>query len=341
MLEHYKRRLSAQGSYIGEVIKKQSDMIMDETFKRDVACKKCFIDGELVYAKFFKHRPYTLNKFYIDYRVQFMTGVHYPVGTLIKIPDDIGNYNTWLIAGRDDDSQFVKYLVLKCNLVNDKEIKWIYKNTLFSSIGVLLTEQHRERESSDKINKYPESEREFWLPFTESAKKITYDTRFIISDNEITPLVYKVSGLRDRDPEGIFRVFLKRDKYVPEVDNFELRIADYYKSSNIPVTPPEDKSGTSVITCSGSSPLLKIGGSFRTLFATFYDNNGEVLSSIYPSWDFSLPEGKEDKFEIIIEEDEVKIRALKDYGLIDSFVEVHVDDENGGFYSSLRLEVVV
>lgn len=35
MLELYKKRLQASGSYMGEALKNQSDMIMNETFKRD------------------------------------------------------------------------------------------------------------------------------------------------------------------------------------------------------------------------------------------------------------------------------------------------------------------
>ena len=133
MLELYKRRLSQQGTHMGEALKKQSDMIMNETFKNDIQYKLCYIDGQPVDAKYITYTYYSISKDAVDYHLQFRPGVHYPIGKYIDIPDDVGNYNRWLIVGRSDELQFVKYNILKCNWT----FKWIIDGKIYECLGVL------------------------------------------------------------------------------------------------------------------------------------------------------------------------------------------------------------
>ena len=69
--------------------------------------------------------------------------MHYPVGTYVFIPDDdspdIGfydyqpddpfqdpNFNVnklWMIVGRDDATQFIRYNIIRCNW----NFRWVYK----------------------------------------------------------------------------------------------------------------------------------------------------------------------------------------------------------------------
>lgn len=55
------------------------------------------------------------------------------MGTYVDIPDDTGTYNRWLIVGRSDEPQFVKYNILKCNWT----FKWIVEGILYECLGVL------------------------------------------------------------------------------------------------------------------------------------------------------------------------------------------------------------
>lgn len=43
MFEQFKNRMSFNGNIMGEVLKNQSDAIMDATFTRDIAYRKCYI----------------------------------------------------------------------------------------------------------------------------------------------------------------------------------------------------------------------------------------------------------------------------------------------------------
>lgn len=133
MLELYKRRLKASGTHMGDALKKQSDMIMDKTFKNDIAYRVCYIEGKPVDAKYIVHTYYTISKDAVDYHLQFRPGVHYPIGTYIDVPDDVGEYHTWLIVARSDEPQFVKYNILKCNWT----FKWMDGDIVRECLGVL------------------------------------------------------------------------------------------------------------------------------------------------------------------------------------------------------------
>ena len=71
MLELYRKRLKTSGNYMGEALKKQSDMIMDNTFTRDIAYRKCYIDNQPVDAKYIVHTYYSISKDAVDYHLQF------------------------------------------------------------------------------------------------------------------------------------------------------------------------------------------------------------------------------------------------------------------------------
>lgn len=133
MLELYKRRVGNQGRHVGEALKKQSDTIMEQTFDRDIAYRICYLDGKPIEAKYITYTYYSISKDAVDYHLQFKPGVHTQIGKYIDVPDDTGAYNRWLIVGRSDEPQFVKYNILKCNWT----FKWIADGVVHECLGVL------------------------------------------------------------------------------------------------------------------------------------------------------------------------------------------------------------
>lgn len=156
MFDRYRDRMMAQGGQMGKALKRQSDMIMDATFTRDIAYKRCYIQdkdfifpeqtvegyrkaksvyaGKTVYdprkmpgfraidAKYLVNKYYNLSGDTIDYFLQFRPNEHgknenIRVGAFVFIPDDLGTYNLWLIVARDDRPQFPQFYVLKCDFL--------------------------------------------------------------------------------------------------------------------------------------------------------------------------------------------------------------------------------
>lgn len=156
MFDQFKNRMMAQGGQMGKALKRQSDIIMDATFTRDIAYRKVYLQdkdtifpeqtiegykqAKDVYAgktgydprKLSGFKPidakYLINKYYslsgdtIDYYLQFRPLEHgknenIRVGAYVFIPDDLGVYNLWLIVARDDRPQFPQFYVLRCDFL--------------------------------------------------------------------------------------------------------------------------------------------------------------------------------------------------------------------------------
>lgn len=141
MNDLFAKRMANRGLYNGDVLKNRSDQIMAQTFKNDPHTRPVHVynpDKEIdsfTYAKYQRSSNFSILKDRIDYHLQFMPKEHYPVGCYVDIPDDTGKLKTWLIVGRDDNAQFVKYSVLECNWT----LKWILNNTIYSQLGILRT----------------------------------------------------------------------------------------------------------------------------------------------------------------------------------------------------------
>ena len=159
MFEDFKARMARNGGRMGQVLKNQSDMIMDATFTRDIAFRKCYLlksgamfpaQNEIEYhkaknvffgrdkyepekmsqfeeidCKYLVHTYASLDKDAVDYYLQFRPNAHgsnpnIRVGALVFIPDDLGEYKLWMIAARDDRPQFPQWYVLQCDWL----LKW-------------------------------------------------------------------------------------------------------------------------------------------------------------------------------------------------------------------------
>lgn len=152
-LYNYKRMLTHQGRTEGEVRKRQSDIIMEATWDRDLQSKRCYIydyfhDDQKSKNKGMTYSPETtktpvdlkfiitqygsLSKDQIEYHVQFKPSWRFeepaymkeyetkfqaeiPIGAYVDIPDDQGIYHKWLICSKEIGNQFIKYSVLPCN----------------------------------------------------------------------------------------------------------------------------------------------------------------------------------------------------------------------------------
>ncbi len=312
MNELYKARLKAQGSYMGETLKNQSDTIMNETFTNDIAYRLCYIDGYSVDAKYIVHTYYSISKDAVDYHLQFRPGVHYPLGTYVDIPDDTNTYNRWLIVGRSDEPQFVKYNILKCNWT----LKWIYEEQTYECLCVL-----RSRNSYnsglwlDYYTTSPENQTQVWLPTNPITQTIDYNMRFLISDNTDRPIAWEVSKLEDLFPQGILKITLRQSLYNPNVDNKELMIADYYKSNIIPDPKPEEFLPIIMpdltITYSGK-PLVKVCGSYKAFSVN--SENFENFDPTKVSW--KIVGLNPEDYTTLLNLPVIKIKMSKDYSLI-------------------------
>lgn len=338
MLEHYKRFLKARGNWNGDAINTNSIQLMNATFKNDPAYRIATINNEKIEIKYFVSQKYSIAKDQVDYLIQFRPGVHYPIGTYIDIPDDVGDYHTWLIVGRNNEPLFVKYNILMCNWT----FKWIYKGKVHSCLGVIRSRNsYNSGVWTDYMVTSIENQISFWLPTNDSTNTIDYDQRFLICMNKEYPIAWSVTKREDVIPIGITKFTLKQDKYNPMEDNPDLMIANYYSTTLPPEELPETAVEKSVIiSYSGSMPNIKCGGSAKTFTATFYNSQKEELLDEVCNWDVEIADKYRDYLDIQVQDNQLKLKCKDFYEVIGEPITIHVSNKDNSCEDILKLEVI-
>lgn len=136
MLDSYKLRMAARGSYEGEARRMNSQKIMDASWMRDAATKPVYVkwvdsglpviddDDIPVYAKFNVKSYHNITGDEVAYLLQFRlddikSNPNIKVGSYVQIMNEVDEPEWWLIVHIDDRTQFRQFSILKCT--------WIYK----------------------------------------------------------------------------------------------------------------------------------------------------------------------------------------------------------------------
>jgi len=270
-LSDYQSYLLNNGRNISEVRKNQSDLIMNATFTGDTGYKKVYIlsptEGwNYEDAKYSKHATYSILKDAVDYYLQFRPKVHYPIGTYVFIPDDVDNDigfyeyepvdpfkdsnftvdKLWMIVGRDDATQFVRYNIIKCNW----NLRWIYKlkgerQILNCWCAIRSANSYTSGVWNADYMTQLDNITGLWLPDTYyifgdklynynlcDTRYIRHDERFILSNNTIDPHVFRCTKITDLSPQGLIKMTVKQTEFDEKVDNVSLMVCDYYDDDN-------------------------------------------------------------------------------------------------------------
>lgn len=144
--------MALHGENVSDSLRIESDDAMNKTFSNDLgyrACKLYSRNMELldpyVEIKYQYSQVYTINKDQVEYLAQFRPGYHPEkiyrdddgverLGFYLEIPDKNSGINEmWLILGRNDKNNFIRYNILKCNWT----FKWIKNGVIHSCLGIL------------------------------------------------------------------------------------------------------------------------------------------------------------------------------------------------------------
>ena len=309
MFEEYRTRMSRCGAYMGDTMRKQTQMIVDATWMNSVTTLPVcitevkqglppvyyYIDEfeDMIYAHFEKHKNYNVGGNAVDFKlvIQPHIAVERPdikAGSYVCIPDINNVPHYWLITYIEEDNGLIVCRIMQCNW----RLKWVDNNVIHECLGVLRGEAADSEglETAGYISTV-ESKAAIWLPSNEDTKSIGVNTRFLISDSGRTPpQAWKTSKILDTLPIGMTKITLVQDQFNQQNDNAELMIADYFEGAIEP-TPakpvpvdeePTVEVRTATISYSGSKPTLKVGGSWKTFAAEF--TNDSVMPK---SWSVS------------------------------------------------------
>ena len=358
MYEQFRNRMDRRGHYMGETMRKQSEAVVDALWMNSVSTRpvqvKVIDSGlpptyesvddfeEVLWAHFDANQKFNVSKDEVDYYLTFRPGEmkchpEIKVGAYVCIPNVDDELEWWLIVYIDSDNELRKANILKCNWT----FRWVYSGKIYECLGCQryvgsYNSGIYEQDRTTRVDNLYSA----WMPTNLDTQIIGYDQRMMISDEgRDIPLVFSVSKIEPTTPVGITKLKFVQSQFNATTDSKELGLADYY-TSPIEPTPnnPIPDMGTAAITYSGTTPTIKVGGSFKTFTAAFSGDGVAV-----DEWTISDEKGdiSGDTENYTIEHDgaKLKLKIAQNYNLIGKVLIVKVIGTDGST-TEIQVEVV-
>ena len=339
MFEHYKSRMAHRGANMSEMLRMQSNMVIEQTWDRDPNYRRVYVvkvdrglpkitkAHELIDVKFNVKTYSDIKTDEPSYWMQFRHGKEkrHPevdIGSYVYMEDEDGEWKWWMIQHLDERPQFRQYQILECNYT----FRWVAEGKIYSCLGVQRVQQSYNSGSWDGDRfTFVDNITSAILPTNNDTLTIGYNHRFMITDPRRTiPLVWAVSKIEDSTPIGITELKFTQETYSPTLDNKELLICNYYDSEIEPVVPDVEAeiTSTAAIAYSGTKPTIKIGGSCK-IFTPAFSEEFVTVSKWMVSDENGDVSGNEN---YIIERDGdlLKLKVALNYNLIGTVLIVQV-----------------
>ena len=358
MLESYRLRMAALGSYEGEAKRRSAQKIMDASWMRDPATKLVYVkwvdsglpvindDDIPVYAKYNVKSYHNITGDEIAYLLQFRLddmreNTNIRVGSYVQIHNELDEPEWWIIVHYDDRTQFRQFSILKCTWT----YRWVSqiggKRRIYECLGAPRKQNsYNSGVWLDYTTQTVENQEVMWLPTNEDTKTILYDTKFLKSSpGRYPPLKWTITKIEDSAIDGISKFTLAQDMFDPVKDNAEDMIADYYVSyvePELPGTEEVAKPNELEIVFSGS-PAVRAGGGSKK-FTIKERVEGELVEPTQKiTWrvDFN---GNETKLEYEDTGYVFKVKCLPYYDLVGQTFKIIAEGENSS--TSLVVEVI-
>ena len=345
MFDHYKSRMAHRGANMSEMLRMQSNMVIEQTWDRDPNYRRVYVvktnnglpkvtdEHELVDVKFNVETYQRLTSDEPAYLLQFRHGAEknnpdIAIGSYVYMEDEDGEWKWWLLVALDERPQFRQYHILETNWT----LKWVVNNTIHTCLAVQRYQNSYSSglRSGTRIAGVDDMTA-IWVPTNTSTQTIGYNQRFLISDiGRVPALCYEVSKISDTSPIGLIKFSLTQTTFNETADNVDLMIADYWGSH---VEPMEydvatEISGTAAITYSGASATIKVGGSYKTFTPAFSDEGVTVQSWLISDENGDISSDTEN-YTIKYSGDLLKIKVAQNYNLIGRVIIVQVVGTDG------------
>ena len=355
MFEKYKNRMAMRGSNMSEMLRMQSNMVIEQTWERDPNARKVYVvkvksglpevtaEHELIDVKFNIHTYANITSDEPAYLLQFRHGEEkrHPeigIGSYVSMQDEDGEWKWWLIVYLDERPSFRQYQILECNW----DLGWVVNNTIYHCLTVQRVQQSYNSGSWDANRTTAvDNITAIWMPTNDDTLTIGYNQRFLISDPRRAPaLAWSTSKIEDTQPIGLTKIKLTQETFDSTHDNAELMLADYYRNTVEPevINIEEQLKETASITYNGTKPEIKVGGSYKIFTPVFYNKDATV-----DKWMITDENGdvSVDTENYTIEYDGVKmkLKIAQNYNLIGKVLIVQVLGTDNSS-AELKMEVV-
>ena len=210
MFEAYKNRMAYRGKNMSEMLRMQSNMVIEQTWDRDPNFRQVYVvkvnsglpevtaEHELIDVKFNVKTYANITSDEPSYWMQFRHSEEklHPdigIGSYVYMQNEDGEWQWWLLVHLDDRPMFRQYQVLETNYI----FKWITDGKIYNCLGVQRIQQSYNSGSwsGDRFD-FVDNVTSCIIPTNSDSLTIGYNKRLIISDERrYPPLVYQVSKI--------------------------------------------------------------------------------------------------------------------------------------------------
>ena len=339
MFDHYKSRMAHRGHNMSEMLRMQSNMVIEQTWNNDPNARQVYVvkvtrglpmvtsKHELVDVKFNVDTYQKVGSDEPAYHLQFRHGAEKRnpdicVGSYVYMADEDGEWKWWLILGLDERPAFRQYHIAECNW----KFGWVSEGKIYYHLGILRQGSSTREVDENSYTSVVNGNVVAWMSTNIDTQLIDYKQRFLISDyGRKTPLCFGVGNIIDTMPLGITKFVLSQQTFDPAHDNAELMLANYYDSAVEPVEPDieTELAGTAAITYSGIAATIKVGGSFKT-FTPAFSNEGVTVQSWLISDENGDISSDAENYTIEYSGEQLKLKVAQNYNLIGTVLIVQV-----------------
>lgn len=355
MYDVYKHRMAARGNNMSEMLRMQSNMVIEQTWDRDPNYRQVYVvkvdsglpevtmEHELIDVKFNVKTYSDIKADEPSYWMQFRHGEEkrhseIGIGSYVYMQDEDGAWKWWMIQHLDERPQFRQYQILECNYT----FKWIAEGKIYSCLGIQRVQQSYNSGSWDGDRfTFVDNITSAILPANNDTFTINYNHRFMITDSRRPiPLVWAVSKVEDSTPIGLITLKFTQETYSPILDNKELMLCNYYSSEIEPevFTVEPVPHPTAEITYNGTAPTVKVGGSYKIFTPIFSDESVTVNSWTISDEDGDISADTEN-YTIEYDGNKLKLKVARNYSLIKKVLIVKVVGSDRSV-AELKVEVV-
>ena len=353
MFDHYKSRMAHRGRNMSEMLRMQSNMVIEQTWNNDPNARRVYVvkvnrglptvtdRHELVDVKF---NVDTYQKVGADepaYHLQFRHGAEkrnpdIGVGSYVYMEDEDGEWKWWMIVSFDERPQFRQYHIIECNW----KFGWVVNGKIYYHLGIIRNGSSTREADENSYTSIVNGNMICWMSTNAETQTIGHDQRFLISDvGRMPPLCYSVATISDSMPVGITKFVMSQSTFDQNHDNADLMLAGYFTDGIEPVEPDieQELSGTATISYSGTKPTIKVGGSAKTFTPVF-----SVEGTTVVQWFVSDENGDisgNTNYTIERDGENLKIKVGLNYNLIGTVLIVQVVGSDGST-AELSVEVI-
>ena len=154
MFESYKNRMAIRGKNMSEMLRMQSNMVIEQTWARDPNYRQAYVvrvnsglpeitaEHELIDVKFNVKTYQNITSDEVAYMLQFRHGEEqcHPeicIGSYVYMEDEDHEWKWWLICHLDERPQFRQYQILECNWT----FGWVTTGKIYHCLGVQRVQQ--------------------------------------------------------------------------------------------------------------------------------------------------------------------------------------------------------